>query len=652
MADELDDTPSAESVLLPELAKEQEEAKAEAGGPIRASYPPVEQPTSASQRIYDPGRRAGDPFKYSRDLRLQAGVLFPHSQELQQEYLERGNQQIASQALHLDEQLFDPDKGFLTKSPVNYSWNLLNLAKEEEADRKKFAELHGKKMKLIAGHQAELAGFEKENLGLQLGALQHQVDFSDAMSKSLGNQLEQAEMLQMKYQPLEDKFMTLMERIYTGMDHALEGGTIFDTVDTTTEYNPSTEQWETREDASASGIAAVSVASLGIIANFALTIASEGKVPMIADRLVFGIAENSLKKQKEKIEKYRHAGKAINTLYGTLLGQLESERAADSAYFAAINKRLEFDFTKKAAGAESEVMKNAYLIAAERTKIQREKDEVVSLQALQSHAIQLRNAERQHLANASQSQSQWRSDEAKRLEGLRMRVSPPDEMASERNLDLKTKIFTQAERKNVSDFTVSMDYFTKALVLIEELENKYGTEEVGPGSALINKIKRSVNVKYTELLGPMTPEYALSHFGKMSAQKHGRANDSANLAVQEMLHWIAMFYEGTEDLSTVKFKIAGFLGDQLKAQSQNYNLYKRSGNPKAIVLGEALMGATNKVYENADELAEIVMDPETSGDAWRDYFFRATTDERLIEGFRGNLYKELNRPLTGDGARW
>jgi hypothetical protein len=113
-----------------------------------------------------------------------------------------------------------------------------------------------------------------------------------------------------------------------------------------------------------------------------------------------------------------------------------------------------------------------------------------------------------------------------------------------------------------------------------------------------------------------------------------------------------MFYEGTEDLSTVKFKIAGFLGDQLKAQSQNYNLYKRSGNPKAIVLGEALMGATNKVYENADELAEIVMDPETSGDAWRDYFFRATTDERLIEGFRGNLYKELNRPLTGDGARW
>ena len=641
MADELDDDVNISEML------DAENIAVEGG----SSQPPevnrgVETsttPVGPAKTYYDPGRRAADPFDYSRNLRLQAATLFQGDPQMQAEYVNRGNKQMASEALRLDQLLFDPDKGFLTKGPVDYSWRLASLAREEKADRDAFAELHGKKTKVIANHHAAIAGLEKRNLDLQLRSLGHQQDYHDVMSQDLQVQLEESEKLKKKYQPLEKKFLTLMDRLYTGMDHALDGGTIYDTVDTTTVFNPDTEQWETVEDTSWGGVAAVSAATLGIAANFLLTIASEGKVPMVMDRLVFGIADRSLNQQKAKIEKYRTAGKAVQSLYGTLLGQLESEKAADNAFFAVLYKRHEHNYQMKSTIAESDLAANGYKILRQQAEVKRHEYELGTKQALQSHAMSSRQQERAAATQFQQTQSVFRTSEAQRLEMLRLRTAPPAELAAERKLDWKIPKMTVDEQNKLGAFRIQMNYLTKAMVLVEKLEPKYGLDNTLAGS-LLDVVRKKINIAKTEVGADLTDEYALSEIGKLAAQKYGRVSDTGNMAVEELKYWIERFFKGDEALSTVKYKIAEFYEQTLANVAGDYKMYATLGNTaKANVLGIEMMRATNNAWDSVDDVVTAATDPEVKAQIWNDYYIRMAQqgDGGYWAGFKKRLDEEI-----------
>jgi len=222
------------------------------------------------------------------------------------------------------------------------------------------------------------------------------------------------------------------------------------------------------------------------------------------------------------------------------------------------------------------------------------------------------------------------------------RVRPPAEIAAERGLEWKSEKMTTQEDDKLKNLRVQANYLSKAMVLIERLEEKYGPDNTLAGNA-INRVRKMINIKKSELGHELTDEYALNELGILAAQKHGKDSDTGNQAVEELKFWIERFFTGEESMSVVKFKVAEFFEQTIANAASDYQKYKILGNTaKANVWANELMMATKGAWDSADDVAREATDPETSAQIWNTYYIlHSQKDSGYWDRFKHRLDQEL-----------
>lgn len=648
---DLDDTPDAFDAMtsgddaLAQAQQEKIDADANASFEPGDSYSSASSPTSSL--LLDPSREIGDPFKKTRTNRKIADALGLEGQD-HEDFVKKRDAELAEGLLTLDENLFG-EKGFYNKKTVNRSWQLARLAEEERKNSLKFATLADDELKLREQHDIDMLFLNKTKLGLNLQQAANKQDYYDKQSFNLRYQMEEQAEIEAENADLREKTVGLMSRIYKGLDHSLESSSgLFDLVDTETVWDKDRGDWVTREEVSGTGIAATAVAALGVLGNFALTVASEGKIPMMMDRLVFGLADRSLRAQKEKVAKYARAGEGVQTLYSTLLTNLSSEKAASNAYYALIYKRLESDYGKKASELQGGLLKNSFKIAAVDAAKKTQEFEMKVHQATTADARESIGRRTDTIAKAQTADLQWRSAEHQRLSALRDNFATTDELDAKYQID-KAPTIKEKENKWISSFEQNIQTASTALILIDELEKEYGVEGqggytdpdsgeqggswslMGAGKAKMAQLKRKIKIALTKEHGfKVNAEYMLDEFGKMSAQRYGKNSDSGNQAVDELNFWIERFYTGEMSLSTVKAKIYTFLNDQMYTAASKQQRYQDIGSRKAGLYAGLIERSTNGVFGKG----------EAGLKNFKDRAFNATDRETLYQHYYTGMLNE------------